>query len=282
MRVVVFVSDYHLFVSGVCIKHLPNLNENVSDITIITPNIERHQKFYTSLGFNNLSYLSDLDVCKRLDIPSCRLSWVDKQYAILNLDRLFDDETVFNIDADVILNRPVKVTNGEQRIFYLESEYYPWYFKTIREFFGLKKSLKGNDSFIADFMVFDKKYLEEMKASSPAFANYQTWRNVIDNNTPSEQDIIEWLTPLPIDEVYVTPAISEYETYGTWIRANYRNIVILDRSSPTYGNTADHQTIIPTEEYLAENKSIISMRFSQQDSEQYWQLIYPNLWDKFK
>jgi len=272
MKVVIFVnSNNHLFISGLCIKHLQNLQEIIDGIIVVTPQIERLKPFYQWLGFDQITFITDSQICQTLNIPSDQLSWIDKQYAILNLDKIINDEIILNVDADVIFNREIKLTQDATRRFYIETECYQPYFDTIFDFFGLTKSLPQWDSFISDFMIFDSKYLKEMRKSTTAFDNYYNWRVIVDKNTP-------------ITGQYKTPAISEYEVYGTWMYANYPEIMILDRTSSTYGKFEDnikYYKFVPTTENLKQNKNIIPLRQTY-DSDIDWNLIYPLGWEFFK
>jgi hypothetical protein len=268
MKVVVFVNGNHLFISGLCLKYLINLEDNVDSITVITPDVERMKNFYNWVGFNNITFLSDYNVCQTLNIPSERLDWFKKQYAILNLDKLVDDDVILNVDADVIFNTEVKLTDGNHRRFYLETEYYQPYFDTIFDFFNLRKTIPLMDSFISDFMVFDRQYLQEMRESSDAFIDYTKWLLIVNKNTPIEQ----------------VHAISEYETYGTWMYANHPEIMILDRTNNTYGKSEDNHKyckFIPTTENLVQHKNIIALRGTH-DKDINWDLIYPNGWQNFR
>lgn len=271
MQVAVFINDCHLFIGGLCLKHLTNIEDNIDNITVITPNVERTKNFYNWLGFDRITFLSDYEVCQTLNIPSERLDWVKKQYAILNLDKLVDDDVILNVDADVIFNTNIKLTHGSLRKFYIETECYQPYFDSIDDFFNLKKTMPQWDSFISDFMVFDRPYLQEMRESSLAFSDYTEWTLIVDKNTPTSGQ-------------YITPAISEYETYGTWMYANHPEIMILDRTNITYGkfeNNIKYHKFIPTTENLKQHKNIITLRQTY-DTDIDWNLIYPNGWELFK
>jgi hypothetical protein len=268
MQLVIFVNTNHLFISGLCLKHLNNLNETVDGITIITPNIDKVKNFYRWCGIDQISFLSDSKICNILDIPGNSLDWIIKQYAILNLDKIIDSEQIVNIDADIIFNTEVKLTEGNHRRFYLENEYYQPYFDTIFDFFRLKKILPIRDSFISDFMIFDSKLLAEMRASSIAFDNYNNWRSIVDKNMPTNLQ-------------YNVPAISEYETYGTWLYANYPELMIFDRTNSTYEDNNKFHRFTPTPINLEQHKTIISLRQTY-DTDIDWSLIYPSGWEFFK
>jgi hypothetical protein len=271
MKTVIFVNSNHLFISGLCLRHLTNLKETIDGIVVITPHVERLESFYHWMGFDQITFLSDSEVCQTLNIPSDRLSWIDKQYAILNLDKLVNDDIILNVDADIIFNTELKLTQDTARRFYIETECYQPYFDTIFDFFGLKKSLPQWDSFISDFMIFDSKYLKEMRKSTTAFDSYYSWKSIVDKNTPTTDQ-------------YKIPAISEYEMYGTWLYANYPDVMILDRTSSTYGKFEDnvkYHKFIPSIENLKENKTIIPLRQTY-DTDIDWDLIYPKGWQSFK
>jgi hypothetical protein len=265
MKVVIFVKQEHFYLSGLCLKHLSNLSEPIENITIITPDKEKLKQFYQWLGIDGITFFSDFEICQKFSITSYRLNWFRKQYVILNLDKLVGEGLILNVDADVIFNAPVKLIKNDQVVFYLESGFYKPYFDTIRDFFGLEKILPEMDSFIADFMLFDSKYLKEMRDDSQIFDSYTSWQEVVDKNTPFNQ----------------VSAISEYETYGTWMYAKYPNKMNLDKSSPTYHNMMRYHKFVPTKKNLECNKNILSLRATY-DNDIEWDTVYPNGWREFK
>lgn len=264
MHIVMFVANYHTLISGICLRHLNNIKENISGITVVTPDTTKTKEFYHWLGIENINFLEDQEVCDALDISKSGLDWTRKQYAIMNLDRLINDDQILNMDADVIINTPLALTQGKQRYFYLENEYYVPYFDTVRDLFGLQKKLANHESFNSDFMIFDRCFLQEMRDDSKDFRNFESWKKVVDRNT------------LP---GAVVPATSEYETYGTWLQNKHPEVMIFVESS-TFHDNMKYQRFLPSLKNLQSNPGIIPLRQTY-DRELDWNQIYPDGWQQF-
>jgi hypothetical protein len=108
MKVIVFVNPQtHVFVSGLCLKHLHNIQDSVSEIIVITAG-NHVKEFHQHLGFDNITYIDERTVCKTLELPDRRLNSYSKQFAVLHLDKFIDGDTFLNIDADVIFIQPTQ------------------------------------------------------------------------------------------------------------------------------------------------------------------------------
>jgi hypothetical protein len=256
MKVVVFVNpETHVFVSGLCLKHLHNIQDSVSEIIVITAG-NHVKKFHQHLGFNNITYIDEQTVCKTLELPNRGLDSFSKQFAILHLDKFIDGDTFLNIDADVIFNQPVKFIFEHQRKFYIELDDFKPYYSTLESMCGIKRQLDPPSSFIADFMIFDRIYLEQLRTQSPAVADWNYWVSVEKNNTSGNC------------------AVSEYETYGSWLYSSHPDVMLLEKSI-TYDNSMKFHKFNPTQENLDANPSIIPMR-NTYDFDIDWTPIYPD------
>lgn len=264
MKTVIFVSNSHFFLSGLCLKYLANVKE-VTDTTIITPNVEKLKEFHKWLGFSNLSYLSDQHISSVLQID--KIDILSKQYAVLNLDRIIDSDYIFNVDADVIFNKSISLFYNNKTIFYLENEYYEPYFRTIRDIFGIEKILDNSVSFIADFMLLESNKLVTMRSTCSPLKDYQLLKSIVDKNTP-------------VTEPRSYPAFSEYETYGTWMMYNdISNMKLIN--SHTFSNSGMFTNFQPTIQNLNVNPYILPLRITR-DKDIDWNKIYSPDWVKFK
>lgn len=252
IKVVIFVnSKTHFFVSGLCLQHLHNIQDPVTEVVVITRG-EKIKEFHQHLGFTKITYIAEHVVCQALGMSDKNLNSYNKQFAILNLDRIIDADTFLNIDADVMFNRPVKFIFGDKRKFYLEQENFESYFATLEDMCGIKKQIDAASSFIADFMVFDRTYLEQMRTQSPILKNWPAWNTVAKKHN----------------------AVSEYETYGNWMHVNYPSRMLLEKSN-TYYNNMEYHKFNPTQENLDANPCIIPMR-NTYDFDINWEPIFPN------
>jgi hypothetical protein len=252
MKIVIFVNPKtHIFVSGVCLQHLHNIQDSVSEIVVITSG-NHVKEFHHHLGFTNITYIEEHTVCHALGMSSNKLCSYSKQFVILNLDRIIDGNTFLNVDADVIFNQPVKFMFGDQRKFYLEQENFAPYFATLEEMCGIKKQIEVDSSFIADFMVLDRQYLEQMRTQSPILKNWSAWNTVAKKHN----------------------AVSEYETYGNWMYAAHSNKMLLEKNN-TYYDNMKYYKFNPTQENLDANPYIIPMR-NTYDFDIDWAPIFPN------
>lgn len=272
MKVVLFVSSTHFYLSGLCIQHIiKNVKDRIDGIIVMTPKINELKAFHEWLGITGVEYYSDEEICKKLGAPGISLSWTVKQYAILSLDKLFDGDTFLNVDADVLINAPTTFIRGNSRLFVTEKEHYAPYFSTIKDFFGLTKKIMYYESFIADFMVFDRVYLEEMRKDAyPLLDDFDKWINIVEKNTPIDPETNE----------EGCPAMSEYETYGTWISHKHPEILEFEKSA-TYFYPMMFYMFQPTEKNLAEHPCIIPMRMTR-DYDIDWNAIFPPGWEQFR
>jgi hypothetical protein len=252
MKVVLFINPKtHVFVSGLCLKYLHNIQDPVSEIIVITAG-NHIKEFHQHLGFDNITYIDERTVCRALNLPGYLLNWNTKKFAILNLDKFIDGDIFLNVDADVLFNQPVQFLFGNKRKFYLEQDDCKAHYDAMKEMCGIERQLSAPNSFIADFMLFDRQYLEQMRAKSPALTNWRDWETIANHH----------------DDV------SEYVTYGNWLHANYPNVMLLEKSNTYYSNMKYHK-FNPTQENLNANPCIIPMR-NTYDFDIDWAPIYPN------
>lgn len=256
MTVVIFVNSHtHFFISGLCLQHLHNIQDEVSDVVVISAG-EKIKEFHQHLGLDNITYLDERTICRAIGLTSGRLNSYNKQFAILHLDKFIDGDTFLNVDADVIFNQPVKFVFGDQRKFYIEQGNFEPYFSTLESMCGIARQLKSPDSFIADFMIFDRVYLEQLRTQSPALSDWDHWLLLDKNSLSGNYEI------------------SEYETYGNWMLTNHSDKMLLEKSNTYYDNMKFYK-FNPTQENLEANPCIIPMR-NTYDFDINWAPIYPN------
>lgn len=261
IKTVVFVGPKHFFMSGVTLRYLKNISE-VTETYIISPSPDKLESFHQWLGLPEFKYIDDKIVCKNLDMPE--MNFLSKQFCIMNLDKIIDSKYILNIDADVIFNTEISFINNDTITFYLEDEFYPPYFQTIKEIFNLEKILDERDSFVADFMLFESSVLKEIRNKTKYFSNYDLFKKISGKNK---------------DESIGYPAFSEYETYGTWMMHHYPSRMKLKRSD-TYSNNVRFKNFLPTRDNIQNNPGIIPIRQTW-DYDIDWNQIYPEDWKQF-
>lgn len=90
-------------------------------------------------------------------------------------------------------------------MFTMKTEYNPNYFKTIKKLLGIDKQTKG--SFISEHMLFSTNIVREL----------------IDKINNSSVDGESWMQKIinACDFTDPMPCFSEFETYGSYVMANY-------------------------------------------------------------
>lgn len=124
--------------------------------------------------------------------------WLFQQLLKWSGDKLCSAEHFLVVDADTVLIRPHVFTVGGKPVFYCRRWTQPEYYKMYRRLLG--KPPSSRLSFVAHYMLFDKKKLSQLKRTIES--RHQTsWYAAILNN-------IDRTKPF---------AFSEYETYGNFV-----------------------------------------------------------------
>lgn len=135
-----------------------------------------------------------------------RTGWYFQQFLKYAYANLCEEEYYITWDADTIPIRKINFFNENNKfIFSLKSEFNKPYFDTIEKLFGYEKVIK--ESFIAEHMVFKKKYVLELINKISGLDESHLWFETILESI-KEEDIAK-------------AGFSEFETYGTFVYRNY-------------------------------------------------------------
>lgn len=228
MIAVIFVADYHLYLSGLAASRIRNLDPVPNKIVFITPDVDKlktvHQNVL-NIGIP-IEYMQDDHACRITGIYPPELGWLNRQWVELHLDVLFTDcDYILTLDSDIIINRPLRLFDEGKINLYIERERYEPYFATMKQLLpDLTEFLPIKDSFIADFMLLDSMQLKALRKA--ADVDYSSWKKICDGNTPNQQDSV--------------PAFSEYETIGTWMLNHAPDKINLVKSDTHRDNNKYH------------------------------------------
>lgn len=161
---------------------------------------------------NDLIYINEteyigFDKDKLTNIPQSRKGWVYQQFLKLHGYTISETNNYLVCDADHILLKQHTFLLDNKFVFYYSDEYHLPYFYTINKLFENKYNKCINKSFISDKMIFNKQVLLDIKSEIESIHNTD-WFDSICN-----------YYPYPI-----TTGFSEFETYGTYLLSNYKDI----------------------------------------------------------
>lgn len=139
-----------------------------------------------------------------------RRGWVYQQLIKLSSDKLVETDDFLVCDSDHVLLKPHRFVDGDKYIFYTTEEYHKPYFDTIKKILGDEFSKIMECSFISDKMVFNKEILKKMKKEIEVHCGNNWIKSIISACKPG-----------------VFSCFSEFETYGTYIRKRYKDVVKL-------------------------------------------------------
>jgi hypothetical protein len=141
--------------------------------------------------------------------PELSSNWVRQQIFKLYCFLASSAEDILVVDADLCFLKPIRFRDEHGRYcFYMENEHYPPYFQTIERLLGLNKATEK--SFISDHILFSSARLRELisrveERSSCSFP--------------------EALSRALRENRAAVPALSEYETYGTYLLRSHPELV---------------------------------------------------------
>lgn len=141
-----------------------------------------------------------------------RSGWLFQQLLKLGGSKLGKQAHYLVIDADTVLIRPHTFkTTGGRTIFYYRKWSQPEYFTTYKKLMGRKAG--SPTSFVTHYMLFERAKVSQLKKSIAA-KHHTSWYSAIIRSMNKKKQF----------------AFSEFETYGNYLHANYRNQYILKKS----------------------------------------------------
>ncbi len=136
-----------------------------------------------------------------------RTGWYFQQFLKMAYAFRVDEDAYFQMDADVLVLKPLPLTDGDRPCFFVRKEHNRTYFETMRRLLGIDKQI--DMSFISETMLFDTGIMKEMIGKiedAKGSEGEGFWRKILNA-----------IDPLKIDG----SGFSEYETYGTYTVSNY-------------------------------------------------------------
>lgn len=141
---------------------------------------------------------------------SKRAGWYFQQFIKLGIYNLsFITENYLIWDGDAVVLKPIVFFSKENTIFLERNkEYNKPYFETIKNLIGIEKQV--NFSFIAEYMVFNKKIVSTLLSEITSEKNW--WYTIL--NAVKITDLNK-------------SGFSEYELYGNYLSKNYPNSFVI-------------------------------------------------------
>jgi hypothetical protein len=127
-----------------------------------------------------------------------RSGWLYQQLLKLSGDRLVRRRHFLVMDADTVLIRPHRFRIGGKTVFYCRRWSQPEYFRTYRRLLGRRR--KAKVSFVAHYMLFDRRKLARLKRTIEA-RHGKPWYRAIMDSIDRKRNF----------------GFSEYETYGNMV-----------------------------------------------------------------
>ena len=136
-----------------------------------------------------------------------RTGWYFQQFLKMAYAHAEREEYYFQLDADVLLLKPLPLYDDGKPCFFVRREYNRIYFETMDKLLGIKKQIPL--SFISETMLFKTEIMRDII------------RAIEDNkDIPGESFWVKILNAIPADKVN-GPGFSEYETYGTYTMTHH-------------------------------------------------------------
>jgi hypothetical protein len=129
-----------------------------------------------------------------------RSGWLYQQLLKLNGDKLSSQRYFLVTDADTVMVRPHRFRAGGKTVVYTRHWSQPEYFNTYRKLMGTKA--RSRRSFVAHYMLFDRKKLAGMKKKIEA-KHGTVWYKAIIRSINKKRQF----------------GFSEFETYGNYLFA---------------------------------------------------------------
>jgi hypothetical protein len=149
------------------------------------------------------------------ELPRGITGWYYQQFLKMQYANICRDKYYMAWDGDTILCKELEMFDEEtgKPFFDLKHEFHPEYFETLEILLpGYKKLIKK--SFISEHMLFRtdimRKLIQEIE-SNDAIPGTRFWEKIIN--------------AIPADKIQ-SSAFSEFETYGTYVTANYPDMYL--------------------------------------------------------
>jgi hypothetical protein len=190
-----------------------NIRHPITRIRIVSPKSTQIQKVCFKKNCQFVDERSVLDVTPEsinLKINGVdRSTWIFQQFLKWSGDKFSEQAHYLVVDADTVFIRPQVFEIDGKTVFNFSNEYHQPYFDIYQRLLG--EAPRFPLSFTSHQMLFEKRKLAELKAKIEG-AHQCDWKVAILKN----------IAP---DEV---SGHSDYETYGQYVFAHYRNEVFID------------------------------------------------------
>lgn len=210
--VVIPTTDKDLKKLSMVIPSLSNIQHYIDTIYLVAPKSEYIIDFCNKYNCVFVDENTVLGISiKDINYKPCgvdRSGWIFQQLLKLNCDNFCNNEYILVADSDTVFTRKQFFIRNKKMVFDCSDEYHKPYFSAYKKLLGLNKRFAL--SFVAHHMLFKKSCLAEMKRAIEEHTN-QTWIMAILNNLEQHQ----------------TSSFSEYETYGNYMYAHYKNMMLL-------------------------------------------------------
>ena len=197
------------------VKYIRKCMPEADHIYILTA--EKNFKYLTKVKDKGTVFLNENEICEGLTFPKVSeylkeananvgTGWYFQQFLKYGFAlSKYAKKYYLSWDADTLPLTHIPFLKDGKPMFTMKSEFNPNYFKTIHKLLGLDKLENG--SFIAEHMLFDKDIVQEL----------------IQKIETSNETGKDWMQKIvnACDFTDPMPCFSEFETYGTYVMANY-------------------------------------------------------------
>ncbi|BBH23698.1 hypothetical protein Back11_50430 [Paenibacillus baekrokdamisoli] len=191
----------------------------IGKFMIVSPDSKKIRQLCARKGCTFINEKTVLPITKKsINYQSARWDrsgWLFQQLLKLGGSKLGKQDYYLVIDADTVLIRPhVFKTTGGRTVFYYRKWSQPEYFKTYKKLMGRKAD--SPTSFVTHYMLFERAKVARLKRIIEA--KHQTsWHSAIIRSINKKQQF----------------GFSEFETYGNFLHAHYRNQYVLKKALNT-------------------------------------------------
>ena len=189
----------------------------------------------------NLSYEAVKEHLIALGALPQNTGWYLQQFIKLAISKIVSDEYYLVWDADTIPLNPLPFFDESGKPYFnLKREYFPAYFATIKNLFGIQKTRR--ESFISEHMMFKTELVQKMLAAideNKALQGETFWQKIL-----SASDLLHYDVQKDDQRFF-----SEFETYGTFIEHFYPD-AYATRKLRTLRHGADFLGLAPSDDVL--------------------------------
>jgi hypothetical protein len=188
-----------------------NIKHPINKIFVISNNSLKLKEIITKYSCNFIEESTILPISKE-SIFYCfngldRSGWLFQQLLKLSADQISTQDYFLVLDSDTIFVKPKIFIYKNKMILDHSDEYHMPYFDTYHNL--MKVPAKSDLSFISHYMLFNKKYLQELKKFIEK-QNGQSWTEAILMNVNYNE----------------LSGFSEYETYGNYMLTFHKKKII--------------------------------------------------------